>query len=240
MPTPTRLTLRLYHSLWAGLDWLYPPVCAGCGAAGDRWCADCRNNARLCAPPLCPLCGQSQTHDSLCYNCRKHRPHYTGLRSWAFFEGPLREAIHKLKYKRDITLGDVLAKPLIQTLDTLGWRFDYVAPVPLAAGRLRERGYNQSAFLARPIAIAFDVPLSSKCMWRVRETHSQVGLSAEERIKNVAEAFAASPEIVRAKDVLVVDDVTTTGATLDACAAALRNAGAKNVYGLTLARAALV
>ena len=161
------------------------------------------------------------------------------LRSWGYFEGALRNAIHRLKYQRDITLGDVLSRPLIGLADQYNWPFSLVTPVPLSVGRLKERGYNQASFLARPIALSRGVPMISKCLWRVRETHSQVGLNAEERFRNVEGAFAASARIVDGKDILIVDDVTTTGATLNACASALLAAGAKNVYGLTLARAVL-
>ena len=239
MYTPTRLPLRIYELFWAGFDWLFPPVCAGCGKMGERWCRECSSTAHLCLPPFCPVCGQCQKHTRLCLNCQSQRPGYTELRSWAFFEGSLRNAIHQLKYERNVTLGDVLAKPLAALAGQLNWPCDFVVEVPLSAGRLQERGYNQAAFLARPIAMSFGVPLLSKCLWKVRETHSQVGLNAEERVQNVNGAFAASTRLAAGKDILLVDDVMTTGATLNACAAALKSAGARNVYGLTLARAVL-
>ncbi len=239
MPIPSLLALHFYHAFWAGFDWLYPPVCAGCGVSGDRWCKKCAASVRMWEPPICPVCGRSQNHAGLCHNCQEHRPHFSAMRAWGVFEGPLRLAIHKLKYHRDITLGDVLAKPLIPMVAELGWHVDLVMPVPLSNGRQRERGYNQSAFLARPIAISQGIPILTHCLKRMRETRSQVGLDAFERKQNVDGAFWADARIVTGKKVLIVDDVTTTGATLDACAAALCEAGAQNVYGLTLARAAL-
>ncbi len=239
MYTPTRMPLRIYELFWAGFDWLFPPVCAGCAKPGERWCSECHSAVRLCLPPFCPVCGLSQKHPGLCPNCQRERPDYSELRSWAFFEGSLRKAIHQLKYERNITLGDKLAKPLAALTAEQPWSIDFVVEVPLSAGRLKERGYNQAAFLARPVALSFGVPLLSKCLWRVRETHSQVGLNAVERFHNVDGAFGASAKMAAGSNILLVDDVMTTGATLNACAAALKSAGARNVYGLTLARAVL-
>jgi ComF family protein len=185
------------------------------------------------------VCGDFQAQDQLCQQCSKLLPHYKSLRSWATFEGTLREAIHKFKYERDLTLGDLFARPMIELVNKMNWQIGLVTPVPLSQMRFAERGYNQSAFLARPIALGIKSPYSSKALKRDRDTQAQVGLNAEERRNNVADAFSAETGLVFQKNVLVVDDVTTTGSTIDACAAALIQAGAKNVYGLTLARAVL-
>jgi len=101
-----------------------------------------------------------------------------------------------------------------------------------------ERGYNQSNLLALPIALALGYPFRPEAIFRVRNTPSQVGLSGEERRKNVAGAFQASPGLVKNRNVLIIDDVTTTGATIQSCAEALIEAGAQNTFGLTLARVA--
>ncbi len=112
-----------------------------------------------------------------------------------------------------------------------------VVPVPLGVARKKERGYNQASLLAYPLALRFNLAYRPKALWRVRETKSQVSLNRQERQKNVSEAFKAGAKLVNEKTILVIDDVTTSGATLDACAVALLKAGAKKVYGLTLARA---
>jgi len=111
--------------------------------------------------------------------------------------------------------------------------------VPLSKQRLKERGYNQAAMLAKPLALGLGVPFQPKALQRRRNTRSQVGLSRKERRRNVAGAFWASPDWISGKAVVVVDDVATSGSTLDACAEALWRAGASNVFGLTLARAEL-
>jgi ComF family protein len=130
-----------------------------------------------------------------------------------------------------------MAQNLLACLQTLGWQTDLITNVPLGKSRLKERGYNQVTVIARPLAMAMNLPLATQAIVRERETRSQVGLSAQERLTNVAGAFRALPNIVSGKSVLLVDDVATTGATLNACAAALRTAGAVRVYALTLARA---
>jgi ComF family protein len=166
-------------------------------------------------------------------------PHYLALRSWAAFGGKVRNALHRLKYRRDVSLGEALSRPLSDYLQQLEWPIDLVLPVPLGTQRLAERGYNQAELLARPLALASGVRFRTNALWRSRETRSQVGLSANLRRENVAQAFRARPECVEGRKVLIVDDVTTSGATLDSCATALLDAGAQAVYGLTMARAVL-
>ncbi len=148
----------------------------------------------------------------------------------------MRNAIHRLKYKRDVALGEALARMLIQTLVNLAWEIDLVIPVPLGKSRLAERGYNQAALLARPLALAMRLPYQPPALHRMRETRTQVGLSIIERRLNVDGAFQADTALAEGRSVLIVDDVMTTGATLNACAGALLDAGAKHVLSLTLAR----
>ena len=239
MSISKRPAFRLYQGIWAGIDLLYPPCCAGCGKREVRWCGECKASVILIKPPYCPKCGKSQLKEQLCPECSTEAPRLAALRSWAVFDGALRNAIHKFKYERDLSMGGTFAEPLCDFLEFLKWSIELIIPVPLSKKRLMERGYNQSAFLARPIALYFGIQYSDKSLLRVRDTHTQVGFNAEQRRQNVAHAFYAKTELVSKKNILVVDDVTTTGATLDACAEALITANAKNVYGLTLARAVL-
>jgi ComF family protein len=149
----------------------------------------------------------------------------------------VRNAIHRLKYRRDIALGEVLARPMIECFQSVGWQVDLVTPVPLGVARYAERGYNQAALLARPLALSCGLRYASQALIKIKDTRSQVGLGIEQRRENVAGAFMAQNRFVEGRSVLVVDDVTTSGATLEACAVALMSAGAKMVYCLTLARA---
>jgi len=112
-----------------------------------------------------------------------------------------------------------------------------IIPVPLGVDRLHERGYNQATMLARPLAFGLGVSLKPHALMRIRETRSQVGLTLAQRKTNVAGAFKGNPSVITGKSILIVDDVTTSGTTLNECGAALIGAGAVSVYGLTLARA---
>ncbi len=204
---------------------------------GQRWCVQCAENVRRVHPPFCEICGQRHTRGNICRRCAEKTPRCAAIRAWAEFEGPVREALHRLKYRRDLGLGDVLSLGMVAVCRREGWPIDLVVPVPLGAGRKRERGYNQAALLAKPLAYRLNLPYRPQALSRLRETRSQVELSREERLVNVVGAFKARSGLVKGKHVLVVDDVTTTGATLEACADSLLHAGAVSVFGLTLARA---
>ena len=236
MTTPVRPAYRFYRWMWKSIDWLYPPFCGGCGRKGQRWCAECQRNALLIKPPICNNCGISIVSGSQCENCKKRQPSYTALRSWAAFDGPVRNALHGLKYRRDIALGECLANELIKYFLTLNWMVEIVVPVPLGVARLENRGYNQAALLARPLALATSLRYEPGALIRSKETLTQVGLSASRRKKNVKDAFEAKRAIVAGTSVLIVDDVATSGATLEACAEAMFISGALSVYCLTLAR----
>ncbi len=229
---------QVYHFVWCALDWLYPPRCGGCGQPGKRWCEKCQNQINEIGSRVCQLCGAPWAGpETICRKCVKRTPPFQGLRSYGLFKGQLREAIHRLKYQNDIGLGEALAVPMIDMVAKLGWQFDVVTAVPLSPQRLKERGYNQSNLLARPIAFAYNKPFKPQAIQRVRETHSQVGLSAVERLNNVQGAFQARGKDVTNQSILIIDDVATTGATMNACAQALLESGARSIYGLTLGRA---
>jgi ComF family protein len=228
---------RLYHLAWAALDWIYPPTCGGCTKRGVRWCSDCQSSVTVLTPPFCSHCGESQPFGGLCLQCRTHPQAYTALRSWARFEGSLRNAVHRLKYTGEMRLGEALAEPLIVFFRQLDWEIELVVPVPLGVARHAQRGYNQAALIAHPVALSEGLVYQPAAIRKIKITRTQVGLSRAERLINVAQAFQAERRSVAQKKVLLIDDVTTSGATIDACARALLEAGAAEVYGLTLARA---
>jgi competence protein ComFC len=226
----------LYRSFWSALDLLFPPVCGGCGKVGSRWCAECQLRVQILNGTLCEICGLPQDTDGVCDTCRGERPHFRALRAWAVFEDPIRKALHKLKYRRDIALGDALTDHMVHYVKELNWPIDMIVPIPLGRQRYKERGYNQVGMIAKPLALALDVEFAPKALMRRKETRTQVGLSKQERQKNVLGAFQAGAG-VSGKNILVLDDVSTTGSTLSSSADALISSGAKDVYALTVARA---
>lgn len=230
---------KTYRLAWKSLDWLFPPICAGCGKRGARFCTDCYSKVELIGDSVCSICGERLSQPGICKECMSNPPAYDALRSWGVFEGSLRSAILKMKYQGDISIGEEFSVPLIDLLKYLKWQIDCVVPVPLSSVRYVERGYNQAALLAKPIALGYGVAYCSKALMKIRETQTQVGLNRKQRQLNVFQAFKGIPKKIYGKNVLVVDDVATSGATMNACARALLTAGAKHVYGLTLARTIL-
>jgi ComF family protein len=141
-----------------------------------------------------------------------------------------------LKYRRDVALGDALAAHMFHYVEGLDWHLDMIVPIPLGRQRYKERGYNQVGMIAKPLALALGVEFAPNALMRCKETRTQVGLSKQERQKNVHGAFQAGAG-VNGKNVLVLDDVSTTGSTLSSSADALFSSGARDVYALTVARA---
>jgi competence protein ComFC len=152
------------------------------------------------------------------------------------FDEPVQTALHKLKYRRDISMGDSLASQMLPFVKDLNWRVDLIVPIPLGRQRFKERGYNQVGMIAKPLALALNLRYAPNELMRRKETRSQVGLTRLERRENLRNAFQAGMG-VSGKTVLVMDDVSTTGSTLSSSAEALYSCGAKDVYALTVARA---
>jgi len=229
---------RIHAWGWDTLDFLFPPRCAGCDKWGERYCASCQELTKIISSSICQVCGEPYpgTISLVCKRCQSAELFYTSLRSWAYFEGPLQRAIHKIKYKRDLGLGEKLAQPLVDLLLANNWNIDLVTAVPLDEDRQRDRGYNQSLCLARPLAWKTGLPIVASAIKRVKKTRSQIGLSMEERKINVDGAFWAKKKLVNGKSVLLIDDVVTTGSTINSCGEAFMKAGASCVYGITLAR----
>jgi len=173
----------------------------------------------------------------LCPDCVSWPAAIDGIRSPFRFEGAMRQAIYQLKYHNLRALAAPLAEFLHAYLITNPVPADVLVPVPLHQKRLRERGYNQSRLLARELGRLTDLPLIDDCLVRQRHTPPQARTSTvAERRSNIADAFACLDHRLREKRVLLIDDVATSGATLDACAAVLKASGAASVWGLVMAR----
>ncbi len=221
------------------LDLLFPPRCMGCGRRGGWLCPACDGELRPVSPPLCARCGRQwdgRSGDGRCPACRGTRSGLDGLRAAYYFEGPIRRGIHGLKYRGQRSLAEPLTGLLLPAFDALPWAPDVVVPVPLYPSRQRQRGYNQSKLLAGTLARERRLEMVEGAVLRRRDTPPQIGLDAAARRANVAGAFAGKPGALAGWRVLLLDDVCTTGSTLEACADAAREAGAVVVWGLVLAR----
>ncbi len=214
------------------------PVCPDCVQAPEPYsgieCARCGHF----------LANESGLHETLhCGVCRQPRERevfaFEQARSFAPHEGTLRALVQQFKYDGFRPLAKPLGRFLLEAAERLSEQsFDLAVPVPLHRKRERQRGFNQAELLAAEVAKLRKIPLGVKDCVRVRDTPPQTGLRAAERRKNVAGAFdVPQPERVRQRRVLLMDDVLTTGATASACAQALREAGAKGIWVVTVARA---
>jgi competence protein ComFC len=226
----------LESSFWNVIDLVFPPVCPGCQEIGERWCEECQNAVIRMPAQVCEICGEPSV-TTLCKRCNTSRPSLTHIRSWAVFKQPVRNALHTLKYRNNIALGHSLAKSIAPGLCEFNWPVQVILPIPLSEQRYRERGYNQAALVARPLAQLTGLDYQPGALRRARHTRSQVGLSVEERKQNLKKAFQPDEKLVAGKDILLVDDVCTTGATLIEAAVTLAEAGARSVYAYTVARA---
>jgi ComF family protein len=230
---------------------LFPAPCRICdqilaNASRIPICNHCLDSFEAIVPPFCQCCGRpfaspiaSQATWPLCRLCRLEFFAFDRARSFAIYNDTLFDAIVLMKYEEVTRLGhwfaERIARCVARELDE--WRVDAVVPVPLHPGRQRERGYNQAELIARPLAKRLGARVDTRLLTRTKPRPAQLLLSRSERWKSVRGAYAtpggAKVDNLR---ILLVDDVMTTGATLDACARALKKAGASRVAGLTVAR----
>ncbi len=216
---------------------LFPPRCASCREVGSLLCAKCLDEFELIEPPLCPRCGRPRSNGRLCPLCQRGPLRIDGVRAVAYFDGTLRDTIHRFKYSNLRDLAIPLGKLMGDYWEKSPLPADIIAPVPLHPARLRERGYNQAALLARELGKSIGLPVVEHSLVRVRATRPQVELGALERKENVQDAFRCPNAELGGKRILLIDDVCTTGATLEACSIALQQVGARSVWAFTLARA---
>lgn len=233
----------------AAFDMILPPRCLACGAvvAGDGLlCAACWSRTRFLSPPLCVCCGRPfdlppdpMPRPARCLACIAVPPRFERARAALVYDAASRPLVLRYKHGDQTSATPGLATMMRRAGQELIAAADLIAPVPLHRWRLLRRQYNQAALLAQAIGRAERVPVIPDLLIRQRATASQGGLGRRQRRRNVAGAFAVRPgakTLIAGKRVLLIDDVLTTGATLDSCARTLRRAGAAAVDCLTLAR----
>ncbi len=214
----------------------FPPWCIGCGREGEYICDACRQQLPFIYPPVCSVCGRPLTVDNTCPGCIGTQAEIDGIRAPFLFGGVIRQAIHQLKYYNLKAIAPVLAGFLHDFLVENPMPGDVLVPVPIHKKRERERGYNQSSLIARELGRMTGISLVEECLIRKINTPPQVRTtSAAERHKNIADAFTCVDRRLAGKNILLIDDVSTSGATMNTCAGVLKAAGAASVWGLTIA-----
>lgn len=229
------------------LDFLFPPLCHICRSfipdAGEiHICQACRDQLPLVVSPLCTRCGipfAGAGSDHVCGRCQTQPPHFDCARSHLLYEGAARNLLHSFKYQYKTHLRRPLALLALEGLE----RFiteqapDAIVPVPLHRSRLKVRGFNQAVLLGNIFSARLSMPMLLDGLLRIRQTEPQIELAADQRRDNVKGAFkCARPAEIADRRILLLDDVMTTGSTLDECAKELKKAGANAVIAITVAR----
>lgn len=225
-------------------DLLFPPRCVVCDRVmggrdnGKGSCADCRDRLRLITEPRCMKCGAQLKDDEseYCKSCKEHRHYYD--RGLALYEyASVRNSIYRLKYSGRVEYAHFFGREMARRLGPAirEWGAQALIPVPLHSSRQRRRGYNQAAALARSCGKALGLPVEEKLICRAVKTRPMKLLNAKERQINLKKAFIMLQDVVKLDTVIVVDDIYTTGSTIDAMAKLLKSSGVKRVYFITLA-----
>ena len=224
-------------------DRLYPPTCLLCGDPGDSQ----RDLCAACAESLpynhhaCPRCGtpfpnRNASIDHACGQCQKQPPAFDNTQALLIYENPAAHLIRALKFNAHYPCARLLGMLMADRLSNFSGKPEQIIPVPLHPQRYHQRGFNQAIEIARPIARSLNIPLNLTCCKRVRNTTPQARLSAKERKQNLKNAFTVT-QAPQANHIALLDDVVTTGSTVDELARALRRSGVERIDVWTCARA---
>jgi ComF family protein len=218
------------------LEFLLPPRCGGCRTVGAWLCRRCHARIRRLEEPLCRRCGVELPSVREECGCRNRLKSLSRLRSAVAYEGPIEVAVHRFKYQGWRRLAEPLALLIAERMMVEGLAAGVVLAVPLHPSRLKQRGFNQAELLAGELRRRLTLAAPRGELARTRATPPQVGHDRRWRLQNVQGAFEWRGDALGGTPIVLVDDVATTGATLDACASALRECGSGPVIGLSVAR----
>jgi competence protein ComFC len=249
LQTPTSALINAVAPWFRSVvDLVYPRNCLFCSeplAEAERGviCSSCLGKVKFIEPPFCERCALpfegTVTDNFVCGYCKDLGFHFSRAVAACRAEGVVRASIHRFKYNREMYYGPHLAEWLVHAArQWIDWRrVDAIVPVPLHPRKKRTREFNQAEYLAVALRRAFQVPVLNRNLRRVKETVTQTALHAKERVENLRDAFAVRhAEVLTGKRLVLVDDVFTTGATMDSCAKVLLRAGVKDVIALAVAR----
>ncbi len=220
------------------MDFFLPSDCKICKSPLEYEetyiCKTCFSRIEEIKPPICSKCGRP-SKTTFCSECYRKRRYFKMARPYGVFEGVLKEAIHLFKYEKKEGLSKGLGILMCRTLNGLSWNFDYIVPVPLHKKKEKARGFNQTGLLGEYISKRRNIPLFPGLI-KTLDTPSQVGLPYNERRTNIMDCFTLKyTERIKNKSILLIDDVMTTGTTIEECSKVLLAGGAKDVYVLCLA-----
>jgi competence protein ComFC len=240
----------MLKALLSGLgDLIYPKICLSCKKKLDKSakdsfiCQGCWSNIKRNVPPFCQFCGRrlkaSNISKSICPDCTRRNLHFDSAFSPCVYTGVIKDLIREFKYKNKDYLGLSLSRLMIEFIkeyNTPIEYMDFIVPIPLHKTKLREREFNQAQILSQHIAKEFEIDVLTQILLRTKKTKTQAELETHERFLNVKDSFRViDDKQIRNKNILLVDDVLTTGATSSEAAKALKNSGANIVFVLTLA-----
>jgi len=236
------------------LNLIFPLDCRICEkpireSKGYSICEDCFKTIELIDKPYCVKCGKPflistdlfrQDKEILCVDCKRKKYSFEFARSVGIYHGVLKECIHLFKYYGEKKLAEPFGELLIDYLvkdKEFKKKVDLIIPVPLHKNDLKERGFNQSVLLSRIIGNYFSIPVKEEVLIKKKLTSSQVNLSKKDRENNILRAFSIDkPEEIKGENILILDDIFTTGSTVEECAKELKKAKVNNIFILTLAR----
>lgn len=239
---------NILEDLFRGItNLVYPPYCTICGKKiitkeFNPLCPECIGKIKWNLPPFCSICGRNTVIElfpiNICLECKKQHHFFDRAWSVSLYEGIMRECIHKFKYERRFELiyfFERILEEFIKKFINIGI-FDYIFPIPLHPKKLREREFNQALLIAEPIAKKFKKKILLRNIYRKKYTLPQSELKAEDRRKNIKGAFVIknTRQIVN-KNIFIIDDILTTGATVDECAKLFKESGANIIEVLTIA-----
>lgn len=223
------------------IDLIFPPRCIICKNKSRKMiCGACLSKVKFLKPPICSICGKPKDRyfaEDLCEDCVKGDVPFAMARSVVLYDGVIKEAVHKFKFEGKKSLASPLGRFLVTYLkqgDIPTGEIELIMPLPLSRQRENQRGHNQSKLLAEEISGCCLINLDNTSLKKIRDTTPQFELSRKERLLNVKGAFRCAP--LAGSNVLLVDDIYTTGATVREASSSLKAAGAGKVYVLTLAR----
>ncbi len=235
------ITTMIQGGAALALDLLYPRRCPACDRPlqrGTSICPDCADAFKRVEPPYCFQCGKhlADPTQEYCYDCRR-KIHFYDRGAALYDYRSVAETMYRFKYGRRSEYADYFGSRIATCLgDTIrSWHADAIIPVPVHRERFRKRGYNQAESLARAIGERLQIPVYGDILVRTRSTVPMKLLDRRERIKNLKSAFIAKEYSVKLRSTIVVDDIYTTGSTIDACAAVLKEAGVEKVYYIAAA-----